>query len=94
METQATGLKRLRAPSSSPPSSPSLPIEVPIENRYQTLTTIDPDMLDTPSIEGASKKVAKTLQKATNKTQKIPHKKIVYNHASSTVRPVKEASKQ
>ena len=94
MEAQATGLKRLRAPSSSPPTSPSQSIKVPTENRYQTLSSMeDPEMLDAPCIQGATKKVAKPLQ-VTNKTQKTPHKKIVLNHQRSTVRPAKKASKQ
>ena len=64
METQATGVKRLRAPSSSPPASPSQSIKVPTENRYQTLTSMeDTDKLDTPSTQGASKKVGKPLQR-------------------------------
>ena len=95
MEAQATGLKRLRAPSSSPPTSPTQSIKVPTENRYQTLTSMeDPDKLDTPCIQGAAKKVTKPLQKANSKSQKTPHKKIILKHPSSTMRPAKKASKQ
>ena len=95
METHAIGLKRHRVPSPSPPTSPRQSIRVPIENRYQTLTsTEDPDMLDTPCIQGASKKVTRPLQKVKDKTHKTPHKKIVLNHSSSTVRPAKKASKE
>ena len=96
METQAIGLKRSRAQSPSPPSSPSQSNAVPTKNRYQALASTE-NMLDSPSNQGESSKGVIHRQKIASKDQKTPHKKISLKTKDfskhSTVRPAKKASK-
>ena len=99
METRAIGLKRVRAPSPSPPTSPNQSTKVPTKNRYQALaSTENPVVMTSPSSLGESNKGEVPRKKGTIKDRKMPQDKISLSNQSknlkcTTERPAKKAPK-
>ena len=99
METRAIGLKRVRAPSPSPPTSPNQSTKIPTKNRYQALaSTENPVVLISPSSLGESNKGEVPRKKGTIKDRKMPQDKISLSNQSknlkcTTERPAKKAPK-